>query len=216
MFGVHDLTLFVMSGLLLNISPGPDTLYIVSRTASHGWRGGSMAALGIGAGCFVHIFASALGLSALLAASATAFMLLKWAGGAYLVWMGVALLLDTRRENAVRVPTAEVTLTPLSALSMRRIFVQGFATSALNPKVALFFLAFLPQFIDPNAAHKAIAFVFLGCVFNFNASLWNLFVAWTAARVASSVERSHALRSWTNRLIGGVFIYLGVRLAAAN
>jgi threonine/homoserine/homoserine lactone efflux protein len=221
MFGVHDLALFVVSGLLLNIAPGPDTLYILSRTASHGWRGGSMAALGIGAGCFVHIFAAALGLSALLAASATAFTVLKWVGGAYLVWMGVALLFDRAgnraSDNAVTVTSAtEGTLAPSSgALSMRRIFAQGFATNALNPKVALFFLAFLPQFIDPHAAHKAIAFVFLGCVFNFNAGLWNQFVAWTAARLARSVKRSRALRIWINRAIGAVFIYLGARLATA-
>ena len=224
MFGVHDLALFVVSGLLLNIAPGPDTLYILSRTASHGWRGGSMAALGIGAGCFVHIFAAALGLSALLAASATAFTALKWVGGAYLVWMGVSLLLDRAGnragDNGVTVPsTTEGTPTPTpssGALSMRRVFAQGFATNALNPKVALFFLAFLPQFIDPHAAHKAIAFVFLGCVFNFNALLWNSFVAWTAARVAHSVKSSRASRVWINRTIGAVFIYLGARLATAN
>ncbi|HEY6598474.1 MAG TPA: LysE family translocator [Pseudomonadales bacterium] len=218
MFGVHDLALFVLSGVLLNISPGPDTFYIVSRSTSHGWRGGAIAALGIGAGCFVHIFAAALGLSALLAASATAFTLLKWVGGAYLVWMGIALL----RDNGVRVtstadgarPAAsrtEVTLTPFS-----RIFVQGFATNALNPKVALFFLAFLPQFIDPDAPHKAIAFVFLGCVFNFNAALWNLSVAWTAARVAHGVRNTRVVRVWVNRAIGAVFIYLGARLATAD
>ncbi len=98
MFGTHDLWLFVLSGLLLNIAPGPDTFYILSRTASQGWRGGAVAALGIGSGCFVHIFAAALGLSALLAASATAFTVLKWVGGAYLVWMGIAMLRSARRR----------------------------------------------------------------------------------------------------------------------
>ena len=97
-----------------------------------------------------------------------------------------------------------------------RIFAQGFATNALNPKVALFFLAFLPQFIDPNAPHKALAFVFLGCVFNFNAVFWNLFVAWSAARIAGSVRDSQKARAWINRAIGSVFIYLGVRLATVT
>ena len=205
MFGAHDLWLFVLSGLLLNIAPGPDTLYILSRTASQGWRGGAVAALGIGTGCWVHIFAAALGLSALLAASATAFTVLKWVGGVYLVWMGISMLRTSAQtlEPGARAPQQR----------LRRIFAQGFATNALNPKVALFFLAFLPQFIDPDAPHKALAFIFLGCVFNFNATLWNLFVAWSAARIARSVKDSRAVRTWINRTIGGVFIYLGVRLA---
>ncbi len=205
MFGAHDLWLFVVSGLLLNIAPGPDTLYILSRTTSQGWRAGAVAALGIGAGCWVHIFAAALGLSALLAASATAFTVLKWVGGAYLVWMGISML---RTPAQTLVPGARA---PQQRL--RRIFAQGFATNALNPKVALFFLAFLPQFIEPDAPHKALAFIFLGCVFNFNATLWNLFVAWSAARIARRVKDSRAVRTWINRTIGGVFIYLGVRLA---
>ena len=223
MFGAHDLALFVLSGLLLNIAPGPDTLYIVSRSASHGWRGGSVAALGITAGCFVHIFAAALGLSALLAASATAFTVLKWAGGAYLVWMGVSML---RNEKGVRTPSDKEAsdaassndpALPDSAPSpFAGIFAQGFATNALNPKVALFFLAFLPQFIDPNAPNKALAFVFLGCVFNFNAAFWNQFVAWSAARIARGMRGSARLRTWLNRAIGSVFIYLGVRLATVT
>ena len=206
MFGTHDLWLFVLSGLLLNVAPGPDTLYILSRTASQGWRGGAVAApLGIGSGCFVHIFAAALGLSALLAASATAFAVLKWVGGAYLVWMGVSMLRTTPQalEGDAHAPRQR----------LRRVFAQGFATNALNPKVALFFLAFLPQFIAPDASHKAFAFVFLGCIFNFNATLWNLFVAWSAARIANRMKDSKAVRTWINRSIGGVFIYLGVRLA---
>ncbi len=205
MFGTHDLWLFVLSGLLLNVAPGPDTFYILSRTASRGWRGGAVAALGIGSGCFVHIVAAALGLSALLAASATAFTVLKWIGGAYLVWMGVSMLWTT-----VQTPEADAQAPPQR---LRRVFAQGFATNALNPKVALFFLAFLPQFIAPDAPHKALAFLFLGCVFNFNATLWNLFVAWSAARIAGSVKDSRAVRTWINRSIGGVFVYLGVRLA---
>lgn len=208
MFGTHDLWLFVLSGLLLNVSPGPDTFYILGRTTNQGWRAGAVAALGIGSGCFVHIFAAALGLSALLAASATAFTVLKWVGGAYLVWMGISMLRTTMQtpEAEARVP----------AQRLQRVFAQGFATNALNPKVALFFLAFLPQFIAPDAPHKALAFLFLGCVFNFNATLWNLFVAWSTARIAGGVKDSRAVRTWINRSIGGVFIYLGVRLATVT
>lgn len=225
MFGAHDLALFVVSGLLLNIAPGPDTLYIVGCSTSHGLRGGAVAALGITAGCFVHIFAAGFGLSALLAASATAFTVVKWVGGAYLVWMGVTMLRGPKEKkgSAMRTESLMATDSTVSASSdstlppsSLRIFVQGFATNALNPKVALFFLAFLPQFIDPDAPHKALAFVFLGCVFNFNAAFWNLFVAWSASRIARSVKESQQTRAWINRAIGSVFIYLGVRLATVT
>jgi threonine/homoserine/homoserine lactone efflux protein len=205
MLGTTDIALFILSGLLLNITPGPDTLYILGRSASHGWRGGAVAALGIGAGLFVHTFAAAVGLSALLAASATAFTILKWAGAAYLVYVGVSLL---RASPALRPP-----LPAPHAVTMKSVFLQGFLTNVLNPKVALFFLAFLPQFVDPGASNKALAFLFLGCVFIFNGTLWNLFVAWSAARAARSVNRSGRWARWLNRAIGATFIYLGIRLA---
>jgi RhtB (resistance to homoserine/threonine) family protein len=205
MFGTSDIALFILSGLLLNITPGPDTLYIVGRSASQGWRGGAVATLGIGAGLLVHTFAAAVGLSALLAASATAFTILKWIGGAYLVYVGVSLL---RARPAPQRPVAAP-----RAGGMTSVFVQGFLTNVLNPKVALFFLAFLPQFVDPGAPNKALAFLFLGCVFIFNGTLWNLFVAWSAARAARSIKRYGRCVRWLNRAIGATFIYLGIRLA---
>jgi threonine/homoserine/homoserine lactone efflux protein len=213
MFGVHDLALFVASGLLLNVTPGPDTLYILSRTAGHGWRGGAVAALGIGAGCFAHICGAALGLSALLAASATAFTALKWLGGVYLVWMGLVMLREPVPDPAAGSAVSGAVVAPQS---LRSIFAQGFATNALNPKVALFFLAFLPQFIDPNSTQKAFAFALLGLIFNFNATLWNLFVAWSAAKFSRRVGDSRRVRAWINRAIGGVFVFLGLRLATAT
>ena len=208
MFGTTDLALFIVSGLLLNLTPGPDTLYILGRTASQGWRGGALAALGIGAGCFVHIFAAAAGLSALLAASATAFTLLKWIGAAYLVYVGISML-RARTQTLEQAPA-------LQAAALRTVFLQGFLTNALNPKVALFFLAFLPQFIDPGAANKALAFVFLGLVFNFNGTLWNLFVAWSAAGLAQRLRRAERVTLWLNRTVGAMFLYFGVRLATAH
>src|ERR1051326_1627547 len=151
MLGTHDLPLFIGSGLLLNLTPGPDTLYIVGRSTTQGWRAGTVAALGIGAGIFVHIGAAAAGLSA-LAASSGAYTLVKTAGAAYLVYVGISLL-RSPPPQAQQVPSRD---------SLRSVFVQGFFTNVLNPKVALFFIAFLPQFVEPEAPSKAVAFLFLG------------------------------------------------------
>ena len=208
MFGTTDLVLFVVAGLLLNITPGPDTLYILGRTALLGWRGGAVAALGIGGGSFVHIFAAAVGLSALLAASGTAFTILKWVGAVYLVYVGVSLLI-TRPAIQTRTPLPR-------AVTLRTVFLQGFLTNVLNPKVALFFLAFLPQFVDPSAPNKMLTYLFLGFVFNFNGTLWNLFVAWAAARMASRLNISGYLALWLNRTVGTLFVYLGIRLVTSH
>jgi threonine/homoserine/homoserine lactone efflux protein len=202
--GIHDLALFVISGLLLNITPGPDTLYIVARS-TRGFRPGAVAALGIGAGCFVHIFAAAIGLSALLSASATAFIAVKLIGGAYLAWIGISMMRSRARTAAPgREPVQE-------RVALGKVFAQGFLTNALNPKVALFFLALLPQFIDADAGNKAAAFLFLGIVFNTNALLWNLFVAWGAAR-AGRRYRDGPAALWVNRVVGGLLVWIGLRL----
>ena len=167
MFGIHEFWLFILSGLLLNITPGPDTAYIIGRSVQMGWRGGAAAALGICTGCLVHVFAAALGLSALLAASSVAFTVVKWAGAAYLCFIGIQLLLS--RPGAM--PSADAA--PASdEISLRQVFWQGALTNVLNPKVALFFLAFLPQFVAADSPHKAAAFVLLGLIFIFNGMLW--------------------------------------------
>ena len=209
MFGTHDFLFFVAAGALLNITPGPDMLYIIGRSSAHGLRAGAAAALGIGAGCVVHILAAALGLSAVLAASATAFTVLQYIGAAYLAYVGISLILSPR---ATPQAAPEVAFT---SVTLRLVFVQGFLTNVLNPKVALFFLAFLPQFIDANAPSKPLALLFLGAVFNLNGTLWNLFVAWSAARMGAGMKNSR-LAAWFNRCIGGFFVYLGLRLAFAR
>jgi len=206
--GIHDLWLFVLSAFLLNVTPGPDTLYIVGRSTAHGLRGGVLAALGIGAGALVHVGAAALGLSAILAASATAFTAVKLIGAAYLLYVGVGLL-RSRREP-VRQDVAES-----RAGSMHGIFVQGFLTNVLNPKVALFFLAFLPQFVAADAPSKPLAFLLLGIIFDVNGTLWNLFIAWTTARL-SKLAPSAAFKLWFNRCVGALFIGVGIRLALAR
>ena len=207
MLGIHDIWLFILSGLLLNITPGPDTAYIIGRSVQIGWRGGVAAALGISAGCLVHVFAAAIGLSALLAASSTAFTVVKWVGAAYLLYTGVQML----RSRASTATADETVEKPV--LSLRQVFWQGAFTNALNPKVALFFLAFLPQFVDANAPHKALAFVTLGLMFIGTGTAWCLAVAVFAARAARRVRQSGRAVVWINRVLGGVFITLGIRVA---
>ena len=142
-----QLLLFIAAGWLLNLTPGPDVLYIVSSALKRGVRAGIVAALGIVSGCFVHVFAAALGVGALLATSAAAFTVLKWAGAGYLMWMGIRLLLAKGGGSAI-VP-AGVSAEAV-AVDLWRVYLQGFLTNVLNPKVALFFLAFVPQFIAPG------------------------------------------------------------------
>jgi threonine/homoserine/homoserine lactone efflux protein len=205
MLGIHDLGLFIVAGLLLNVTPGPDTLYIVGRSATQGLRAGIVAALGIGAGCFVHIAAAAIGLSALILASAQAFLILKIVGAIYLLYVGATLLL-----TRVSVTASAPKLVPAP---MRTVFWQGCLTNALNPKVALFFLAFLPQFIATDAPDKPLAFLVLGLIFDVNGTFWNLFMAWSSSRIAGGIARNARVAAWLNRAIGAFFVAIGVRLA---
>ena len=206
MLGTHDLWLFILSGLLLNLTPGPDTLYIVARSTTQGFRAGAVAALGIGAGTLVHISAAAVGLSALLAASAAAFTVVKVLGALYLLYLGISLL-SSQRRNA---PEREI----MPAARPRVVFLQGFLTNVLNPKVALFFLALLPQFVDANAPSKVIALLFLGLIFDCNGTLWNLFVAWSAARARKILRGKVA--AWLQQSLGALFILLAARLAVSR
>lgn len=208
-----QLLLFVVAGLLLNLTPGPDVLYIVTHALKSGARAGIVAALGITAGCFVHIFAAAVGVSALLAASATAFTLLKWIGAAYLVWVGLKML------RASAPPTMEVAAPGArtgNAPDLKTIFARGFATNALNPKVALFFLAFLPQFIGPAIERKSLAFLLLGLLFNFNGLWvnigWAVAAAWLSRRVGVVRTGMH----WLERAAGAMFLGFGLKLALSD
>ena len=207
MLGIQELWLFIISGLLLNITPGPDTAYIVGRSVQLGWRGGVAAALGIGAGCLVHVFGAAVGLSALLAASSGAFTVLKWAGAAYLCLIGGRMLLSRPQAPSLK------TIAEGGAVSLRQVFLQGALTNALNPKVALFFLAFLPQFVASDSPHRAAAFVLLGLIFIFNGTLFCVGVAAFSAMAAGRVRQSGPAMLWMNRALGGLFVYLGVRVA---
>jgi threonine/homoserine/homoserine lactone efflux protein len=208
MTGIHDLGLFVVAGLLLNLTPGPDLAYITARSVSGGLRDGVAATFGILAGCFVHTLAATLGLSALIAASATAFAFIKWCGALYLVYAGIRLLMASARPRAVG--GNAVVLTRARPLAILR---EAFLINVFNPKVALFFLAFLPQFIDTDAPGHALAFLLLGCLFNFNSLFVNLPVAWLASRAARRLRASMRAARVLQGALGAFFLALAARLA---
>ncbi len=210
MFGIHDLWLFVASGLLLNITPGPDVLYIAGRSSSQGRSAGAVAALGIGAGALVHVCAASLGLSAILAASATAFLAVKLVGAAYLVYVGVSLIRASRSRPSDNPAKA------YAAVPMRQVFLQGFLTNVLNPKVALFFLAFLPQFVAADAPSKPLALLILGLIFDLNGTLWNLIVAWSVGTLNRQIAGGVAFRKWFDRSVGALFVCVGIKLALSG
>ncbi|MGE0099415.1 MAG: LysE family translocator [Hydrogenophaga sp.] len=205
-----QLLLFIAAGWLLNLTPGPDVLYIVTQALRSGARAGIVAALGIVSGCFVHVFAAAIGVSALLAASATAFTVLKWMGAAYLLWMGVRMLFAKGAPLAIH---AEDTA---PAVDLWRVFRRGFLTNVLNPKVALFFLAFVPQFIAPGAPDKALVFLLLGLIFNLNSLPINFGYAWLAAWFARRMDAVQRGMHWLDRVAGALFIGFGVKLAMTD
>lgn len=210
--GIVNLPLFMLAVFLLNVTPGPDTAYIVGRSVSQGRVAGLMSALGVSAGCCVHVLAVAFGLTALLAASTVAFTVIKVVGAAYLIYLGGRMLLapPERDDAPVEAETAEQAEAkrPLKAL-----FMQGFLTNVLNPKVVLFFLSFFPQFVDPHASHKAAAFLALGVVFIAMSTVWNSMVAWVAASVTRRVAGKPGIKRWLDRVVGTAFIGLGARLA---
>ena len=217
MIDTHQLVMFIAAGWLLNLTPGPDVLYIVSNALRSGTRAGVVAGLGITAGCFVHIFAAAVGVGALLATSATAFTVLKWVGAAYLLWMGVRMLLSKPSgDGGSAAVIAAAQAAPPAAASLRSVFLGGFWTNVLNPKVAIFFLAFVPQFIAPGTENKALAFVLLGVLFNVNAipvnTGWALAAGWMARRMGAVQRGMH----WLDRVAGAMFIGFGLKLALTD
>jgi threonine/homoserine/homoserine lactone efflux protein len=206
MMGTVDLGVFVCAGLILNITPGADMLYIASRSAAQGTKAGIIAALGIGAGCLAHILFATLGLSVILASSALAFAVVKYAGALYLVYLGIATLLSFKNKE-------QSTLAPIIDLSAAKIFRQAVLINVLNPKVALFFMALLPQFVSPQAAHPALSFLFLGSLFDFNGTIVNIIFAVFSSHIAAKFKQSLMIGRVCKTVVAGLFIALGVRLA---
>ena len=208
MFGTQNLVLFVLSGILLNITPGQDTFYIVGRSVAQGRRAGVLSVFGIISGCIVHTFAAAFGLSAILATFPYAFRVVKFVGAAYLMYLGVTMLVE--RSTGVPRVTGSVNE------SWWAIYRAGFFTNLFNPKVALFFMAFLPQFVNPAAESKIRAFLFLGALFIWNGTIWCLILVWCASAMGRRLRESPSTNSLLRRASGALFVGLGVRLAVSR
>jgi threonine/homoserine/homoserine lactone efflux protein len=211
MLGIQHFWLFVVSGLLLNITPGQDTLYIVTRSVAQGRAAGVWSVLGISSGSVLHTLAAAFGLSAILATSAQAFLVVKFAGAAYLVYLGVKMLLE--RPAAAAPAGVDAGLQHESAWAIYRA---GLLTNVLNPKVALFFLAFLPQFVAPEASSRLVPFLFLGAVFIVNGTLWCLVLVLAASALSGRLRRNASGARRLRQATGAVFVGLGARLALSR
>jgi threonine/homoserine/homoserine lactone efflux protein len=206
MSGIHDFGTVLLAAILLNLTPGQDTLFVLGRSLAGGRGAGIASALGIGVGSLLHTLAAGLGLSALLAASPTAFRALELLGAAYLIWLGARLVL-ARPVAGAGIAAADA---GGSALALR----QGILTNLANPKVALFFLAFLPQFVDPRAGQALAAFLLLGCTFVATGTAWCLVLALGAARLRARVATGAGAALWLPRVAGALFVALGLRLLA--
>ena len=209
---LHSYILFVGASILLVLAPGPDLAYMLGRCVAQGKRAGYLAALGVNAGAYVHLTAAVTGLSAVLMASALAFTVIKWVGAAYLVWLGVMALRAQGRDG----PLPPVSLRGKGA---RAVFWQGFASCALNPKVAMFYLALLPQFVEPHAGgvwagRPWLQLLVLGLTTNMIALPIDMAVVALSAHATQTLRGNPKISAWLQKAMGATFVALGLRLAA--
>jgi threonine/homoserine/homoserine lactone efflux protein len=212
---LRQLPLFMMTALLLNATPGVDLLLTVSRTAQSGARAGATAAAGIAAGCALHALAAAFGLAALLAVSAQAFVAIKWAGAAYLVWLALGMLNAAWRSAPIAAAQRLAPARRQSVVSAWADFHRGLLTNLLNPKVALFMLAFVPQFIPAHTEHKTLVFLGLGALFVVQGLVFLLAVVVLTARIARWPAWAGSAR-WLQAASGLLFLALAARLAGVR
>ena len=203
--GIQNFEAFVLASIMLNLIPGPDTFYILGRSMSQGRTVGIASALGISGGAIIHTLAAAVGLSAIIIASPTAFAAIKWIGAAYLIFLGIKMLFQSQSQTMASEQDAKNGFFP--------VFRQGVLTNALNPKVALFFLAFLPQFVDAGSESHLVSFLILGMTFVLTRTLWGLVLAFSAATISARLRANPRNMVWLNRVTGSLLVGLGVRLA---
>jgi len=204
MFGIINLPAFIVAGLLLIFTPGADTMYILGRSIAQGKKAGIYSVLGIVTGSLIHTTFAAFGLSLIIARSAMAFDIIKYAGAVYLAYLGVKMLLSK--------PMSDLELNT-NRINSHKLYISGILTNLLNPKVILFYLVFLPQFVKTSEAHNPVPFLILGIMFIIPGTLWCITLAVFAAKLADKIKKSGKVSSWLSRVTGGVFIGLGLKLA---
>ena len=206
MFGIENYVGFILVGILLNLTPGSDTIYILSRSIAQGKKAGIVSVLGIETGCLVHTICAAFGLSLILTSSAKLFMLVKYIGAGYLIYLGIKMFFE-------RSPIFENSDVSFERSDLLRIYRQGVVTNVLNPKVALFFLCFLPQFINPENVYGPLPFLILGGTFMATGVLWCLFLAYAAAIMTNTLRNNETIAKIMQRLCATILIGLGLQLA---
>lgn len=207
MFGIEHFDGFLLGCIVLNLTPGLDTFYILARSSREGRAVGTGAALGINAGCLIHTAAAVLGLSAILMTSALAFSVLKYIGAAYLCWIGLRMMLKPRTSRVATVT---------QGAGFRSAFLQGLFTNALNPKVALFYLAFLPPFVSPQAESAPLALLILGFSFIGTGLCWSMILAMLGSHLQRLISSRPAAGTWMDRVCGVVLIGFGSVLAVQH
>jgi threonine/homoserine/homoserine lactone efflux protein len=209
MLGTQNLSLFLVSCILLNLTPGQDTMFILGRSIAQGRKAGLISVMGIMSGVLIHTSLTALGLSAILATSAVAFSIVKFAGAGYLIWIGIDFLRS--REHNDKVENVEK-----EQLGTLTIYRQGVLTNVLNPKVSLFFLSFLPQFVDPQAELIFTPFVVLGLIFFTTGSIWCTVLVFGSTWLTDKVQNRASVGGILKKLTGTLFVVLGVKLAFSH
>ncbi|MEQ9300239.1 MAG: LysE family translocator [Cyclobacteriaceae bacterium] len=204
----HWVTFFT-AAILLNLSPGPDLIFIISQTSKKGIRSGFAAVSGIWTGTFVHVIFAALGLSAILMTSAIAFSVVKWVGAAYLIWLGIQSI----KSNGTSLSKKDNTAPELNS---RKTFQQGILVSILNPKVAIFFLAFLPQFVEPQAGAISLQLFLHGFLIIVVAAFVEIPIIFISGQLIKYLGANKKVSMWMDRGLGALFIWLGFKLAANN
>lgn len=215
MFDSARFFLFLTAALLLAIAPGPGMLYVLARSLAGGKREGVLSAFGTFLGGMVHVLAAALGVSIILAKSALAFAAVKYVGAAYLCFLGVRMILDARKENAMT-PLSTDDLAPEAAKPSRNPLWQGVATEVLNPKTALFFLSFIPQFVNRASGHVFLQFVLLGTISVCLNTAADLIVIMLAGPLGNRIRSSATFRRRQRTATGAIMIGLGTYLATSE